>query len=138
MIMLDSTHVYVNNRFKATLSHKHFLILFFWESFVYESLFPKLHKLFILCLSLLCCGLIMWALVCVVGDRIPREMMHKVPTTLLHSLEGMSGLDWKQLLELQSEDGSFLFSPSSTAFALMQTKDENCLKYLNHNVNKFN
>lgn len=70
--------------------------------------------------------------------RIPREMMHKVPTTLLHSLEGMSGLDWKQLVKLQSEDGSFLFSPSSTAFALMRTKDENCLKYLNKAVNKFN
>lgn len=70
--------------------------------------------------------------------RIPREIMHKVPTTLLHSLEGMLGLDWKQLLKLQSQDGSFLFSPSSTAFALMQTKDENCLKYLNNAVNKFN
>ncbi|XP_027351676.1 ent-copalyl diphosphate synthase, chloroplastic [Abrus precatorius] len=70
--------------------------------------------------------------------RIPREMMHKVPTSLLHSLEGMSGLDWKQLIKLQSQDGSFLFSPSSTAFALMQTKDENCLKYLNKVVNKFN
>ncbi|KAK2359467.1 ent-copalyl diphosphate synthase, chloroplastic [Trifolium repens] len=70
--------------------------------------------------------------------RIPREIMHKVPTTLLHSLEGMSDLDWKQLLKLQSQDGSFLFSPSSTAFALMQTKDENCLKYLNNAVKKFN
>ncbi|XP_058739280.1 ent-copalyl diphosphate synthase, chloroplastic [Vicia villosa] len=70
--------------------------------------------------------------------RIPKEIMHKVPTTLLHSLEGMSGLDWKQLLKLQSQDGSFLFSPSSTAFALMQTKDGNCLKYLNNVVKKFN
>ncbi|KAE9590443.1 putative ent-copalyl diphosphate synthase [Lupinus albus] len=70
--------------------------------------------------------------------RIPREMMHKVPTTLLHSLEGMSNLDWKQLLKLQCEDGSFLFSPSSTAFALINTKDEKCLKYLNKAVNKFN
>ncbi|KAF7818328.1 ent-copalyl diphosphate synthase, chloroplastic [Senna tora] len=70
--------------------------------------------------------------------RIPREMMHKVPTTLLHSLEGMSGLDWKQLLKLQCEDGSFLFSPSSTAFALMQTHDHNCLHYLNTLISKFN
>ncbi|KAK7285337.1 hypothetical protein RJT34_20105 [Clitoria ternatea] len=70
--------------------------------------------------------------------RIPREVMHKVPTSLVHSLEGMSGLDWKQLLKLQSYDGSFLFSPSSTAFALMQTKDQNCLNYLNNVVNKFN
>ncbi|XP_028762173.1 ent-copalyl diphosphate synthase, chloroplastic [Neltuma alba] len=70
--------------------------------------------------------------------RIPREMMHKVPTTLLHSLEGMSGLDWKQLLKLQCKDGSFLFSPSSTAFALMQTHDQNCLNYLNKVITKFN
>ncbi|KAK7396372.1 hypothetical protein VNO78_17330 [Psophocarpus tetragonolobus] len=70
--------------------------------------------------------------------RIPREMMHKVPTSLLHSLEGMSGLDWKELLKLQSQDGSFLFSPSSTAFALMQTKDQNCQNYLDKVVNKFN
>lgn len=63
--------------------------------------------------------------------------MHKVPTTLLHSLEGMLGLDWEKLLKLQSQDGSFLFSPSSTAYALMQTKDENCLSYLNKIVQRF-
>ncbi|KAJ7977384.1 Copalyl diphosphate synthase [Quillaja saponaria] len=70
--------------------------------------------------------------------KIPRDIMHKVPTTLLHSLEGMSDLEWKKLLKLQSKDGSLLFSPSSTAFALMQTKDENCLTYLNKAVHKFN
>lgn len=73
-----------------------------------------------------------------VWDRIPRDIMHKVPTTLLHSLEGMQGLDWEKLLKLQSQDGSFLFSPSSTAFALMQTKDENCLRYLNKAIHRFN
>lgn len=72
------------------------------------------------------------------GDRIPRDIMHKVPTTLLHSLEGMPGLDWEKLVNLQSQDGSFLFSPSSTAFALMQTKDENCLRYLKNAVQRFN
>ncbi|GLT61948.1 hypothetical protein SLA2020_346180 [Shorea laevis] len=70
--------------------------------------------------------------------RIPRDIMHKVPTTLLHSLEGMPGLDWEKLVNLQSQDGSFLFSPSSTAFALMQTKDENCLRYLKNAVQRFN
>lgn len=70
--------------------------------------------------------------------RIPREVMYKVPTTLLHSLEGMPNLEWKELLKLQSQDGSFLFSPSSTAFALMQTKDEASLKYLDKVVNRFN
>ncbi|KAK4418280.1 Kolavenyl diphosphate synthase TPS5, chloroplastic [Sesamum alatum] len=70
--------------------------------------------------------------------RIPRDIMHKVPTTLLHSLEGMPALMWQKLLKLQSSDGSFLFSPSSTAFALQQTKDHNCLKYLANHVQKFN
>ncbi|XP_022898168.1 ent-copalyl diphosphate synthase, chloroplastic-like isoform X2 [Olea europaea var. sylvestris] len=70
--------------------------------------------------------------------RIPKDIMHKVPTTILHSLEGMPDLDWQKLLKLQSSDGSFLFSPSSTAFALQQTKDDNCLKYLTKAVKKFN
>ncbi|GAA0183675.1 hypothetical protein LIER_31046 [Lithospermum erythrorhizon] len=69
--------------------------------------------------------------------RIPKEIMHSMPTTLLHSLEGMPGLDWEKLLKLQCNDGSFLFSPSSTAFALMQTKDHNCLTYLTKAVQKF-
>uniref|UniRef100_A0A161Y3E2 ent-kaurene synthase n=1 Tax=Daucus carota subsp. sativus TaxID=79200 RepID=A0A161Y3E2_DAUCS len=70
-------------------------------------------------------------------SRIPKDIMHKVPTTLLHSLEGMAEMEWEKLLKLQCEDGSFLFSPSSTAFALMQTKDENCLNYLSRIVRKF-
>nr|XP_043635976.1 ent-copalyl diphosphate synthase 1 [Erigeron canadensis] len=70
--------------------------------------------------------------------KIPKDIMHKVPTTLLHSLEGMPNLDWKKLLTLQCKDGSFLFSPSSTAFALMQTKDKKCLQYLTNTVTKFN
>ncbi|KAH0978402.1 hypothetical protein GBA52_028121 [Prunus armeniaca] len=70
--------------------------------------------------------------------KIPRDIMHKVPTTLLHSLEGMAGLDWKKLLKLQSHDGSFLFSPASTAYALMQTKDSKCMTYLAKAVHKFN
>ncbi|KAL0419894.1 UNVERIFIED_CONTAM: Kolavenyl diphosphate synthase TPS5, chloroplastic [Sesamum radiatum] len=69
--------------------------------------------------------------------RIPRDIMHKVPTTLLHSLEGMPDLMWQKLLKLQSVDGSFLFSPSSTAFALQQTKDHNCLNYLANHLKRF-
>ncbi|KAL3644875.1 Gly-Xaa carboxypeptidase [Castilleja foliolosa] len=70
--------------------------------------------------------------------RIPRDIMHKMPTTLLHSLEGMGkGLMWEKLLKFQCANGSFLFSPSSTAFALQQTKDLNCLKYLDNCVRKF-
>nr|QWD59162.1 ent-copalyl diphosphate synthase [Aconitum carmichaelii] len=71
-------------------------------------------------------------------SKIPMDMVHMVPTTLLHSLEGMEGLDWGKLIKLQSSDGSMLFSPSSTAFALMNTKNEKCLEYLKKPVEKFN
>ncbi|KAG9456441.1 hypothetical protein H6P81_000949 [Aristolochia fimbriata] len=70
-------------------------------------------------------------------SRIPMEMLHKVPTTLLHSLEGMPNLDWEKLLKLQSQDGSFLFSPSSTAFALKQTGDPKCLNYIQRTLERF-
>ncbi|KAF5462627.1 hypothetical protein F2P56_018616, partial [Juglans regia] len=71
-------------------------------------------------------------------ERIPRDILHKVPTTLLYSLEGMPDLDWEKLLKLKCQHGSFLFSPSSTAFAVMQTKDLNCLNYLKRVVQRFN
>ncbi|XP_054780433.1 ent-copalyl diphosphate synthase, chloroplastic-like [Prosopis cineraria] len=70
--------------------------------------------------------------------KIPRDMMHKVPTTLLHSLEGMPNLEWNELLKLQSQDGSFLFSPSSTAYGLMHTRSEASLKYLDRITKRFN
>ncbi|XP_028762191.1 ent-copalyl diphosphate synthase, chloroplastic-like [Neltuma alba] len=69
--------------------------------------------------------------------KIPRNVMHTVPTTLLHSLEGMPNLEWDQLLKLQSQDGSFLFSPSSTAYALMHTKNEASLRYLDRIIKRF-
>ncbi|KAM0849865.1 hypothetical protein ACQ4PT_053477 [Festuca glaucescens] len=68
---------------------------------------------------------------------IPKDVMHSIPTSLLYSLEGMPGLDWQKLLKLQSGDGSFLYSPSATAYALMQTGDRKCLEYINRIVNKF-
>jgi ent-copalyl diphosphate synthase len=64
-------------------------------------------------------------------------MMHRVPTSILFSLEGMPDLDWEKLLYLQSSDGSFLTSPSTTAYALMQTGDKKCFEYINRMVNKF-
>jgi hypothetical protein len=60
------------------------------------------------------------------------EILHNYPTTLLHSLEGLhKDVDWEKLLRLQCANGSFLFSPASTACALAYTKDEKCLDYLN-------
>ncbi|PIN03009.1 Copal-8-ol diphosphate hydratase [Handroanthus impetiginosus] len=70
--------------------------------------------------------------------RIPMEMVHKVPTSLLYSLEGLENLDWQKLLKLQAFDGSFLTSPSSTAFAFMETKDEKCFEFIKNTVEKFN
>ncbi|KAL6883439.1 hypothetical protein ACP4OV_010853 [Aristida adscensionis] len=70
--------------------------------------------------------------------RIPKDMMHTVPTSILHSLEGMPELDWPKLLKLQSSDGSFLFSPSATAYALMQTGDKKCFEYIDRIITKFN
>ncbi|KAL2544635.1 Ent-copalyl diphosphate synthase [Forsythia ovata] len=70
--------------------------------------------------------------------RIPKDLMHTVPTSLLFSLEGLQELDWKKLLKLQTPLGSFLTSPSSTAIALMETKDDKCFRYLDDIVQKFN
>ncbi|OEL25993.1 Ent-copalyl diphosphate synthase 1, chloroplastic [Dichanthelium oligosanthes] len=70
--------------------------------------------------------------------RIPKEVMHRVPTTILHSIEGMPGLDWPKLLNLQSSDGSFLFSPAATSYALLKTGDRKCFNYIDRIVKKFN
>ncbi|KAK1300069.1 hypothetical protein QJS10_CPB13g00700 [Acorus calamus] len=68
-------------------------------------------------------------------NKIPKELMHTVPTTLLYSLEGLDDLDWERLLALQWPEGSFFYSAASTAAAFMQTKNEGCLRYL-ENVTK--
>ncbi|XP_038697212.1 (-)-kolavenyl diphosphate synthase TPS28, chloroplastic-like [Tripterygium wilfordii] len=72
--------------------------------------------------------------------RISKEGIYNVPTTVLFSLEGLQDmdLDWEKILKMQSKDGSFLSSPSSTAYAYLQTKDQNCFKYLNKVVQRFN
>ncbi|KAK4364805.1 hypothetical protein RND71_016163 [Anisodus tanguticus] len=70
--------------------------------------------------------------------RIPKDDVHTIPTTLLFSLEGFRDLDWERLLKLQMPDGSFLTSIASTAFAFMETNDQNCLRYLQRVVKKYN
>ncbi|CAL4968683.1 unnamed protein product [Urochloa decumbens] len=70
-------------------------------------------------------------------SKIPKDLLHSVPTALLLSIEGMPGLDWKRLLKLQSPDGSFMSSAAPTAYALMQTGDKKCLEFLDNIVNKF-
>ncbi|CAO1942098.1 unnamed protein product [Urochloa humidicola] len=71
-------------------------------------------------------------------SKIPKDVLHSVPTALLLSIEGMLGLDWKRLLKLQSPDGSFMSSAAPTAYALMQTGDKKCLEFLDNIINKFN
>lgn len=61
-----------------------------------------------------------------------------MPTTLLHSIEGMVDLDWEKLLKLRCLDGSFHCSPAATATALKQTGDKKCFEYLDGIVQKFN
>ena len=70
--------------------------------------------------------------------RIPIDVLHSVPTSLLFSLEGIPGLDWDRLFKLQFPDGSFLGTPSATAYALMQTGDKKCHEYLTDVIEKFN
>ncbi|BAF14085.1 syn-copalyl diphosphate synthase, chloroplastic isoform 1 [Oryza sativa Japonica Group] len=70
--------------------------------------------------------------------KIPRDVLHSMPTTLLHSLEGMVDLDWEKLLKLRCLDGSFHCSPASTATAFQQTGDQKCFEYLDGIVKKFN
>ncbi|KAK4267997.1 hypothetical protein QN277_024706 [Acacia crassicarpa] len=69
--------------------------------------------------------------------RIPMEVLHNVPTSLLFSLEAIPGLQWDKLQKVRSKDGSYLFCPSSTAFAFNQSKDPHCHNYLNNVAQNF-
>ncbi|XP_028799729.1 ent-copalyl diphosphate synthase, chloroplastic-like [Neltuma alba] len=70
--------------------------------------------------------------------RIPMEVLQSVPTSLLFSLEAIPGLQWDKLQNVRSKDGSYLFCPSSTAFAFNQSKDPHCLNYLNNVAQNYN
>ncbi|XP_054816752.1 ent-copalyl diphosphate synthase 5-like [Prosopis cineraria] len=70
--------------------------------------------------------------------RIPMKVLQSVPTSLLFSLEAIPGLQWQKLQRVRSKDGSYLFCPSSTAFAFNQSKDLHCLNYLNNVAQNFN
>ncbi|KAI3472948.1 hypothetical protein Pfo_028004 [Paulownia fortunei] len=86
--------------------------------------------------------------ICAVRDRkierVPKELLHRVPTCLLHNLEGLGNvealgkLEWPKLLKLQTPKGTFITSPAATSFAVLETKDENCLTFIKYIVNKFN
>ncbi|KAJ7553180.1 hypothetical protein O6H91_06G087100 [Diphasiastrum complanatum] len=71
-------------------------------------------------------------------QRIPIDYFHSNPSTILYTLEGLQSLvDWNRILNLQSNDGSFLSSPASTACVLMHTGNQKCLDFLNSILPKF-
>ncbi|KAL2612025.1 hypothetical protein R1flu_023717 [Riccia fluitans] len=72
-------------------------------------------------------------------ERVPLELLHSQPTTMLHNLEGIQSLniDWQGLLKFQADDGSICCSPSSTAVVYMHTRDSRCLSFLNKALEKF-
>ncbi len=71
-------------------------------------------------------------------ERIPIELVYGVPTTLLHSLEGLEGLlDEERVLAQQAENGSFLNSPSATAYIYIKTGNKACLRYIQSVLERF-
>nr|AFE61356.1 copalyl diphosphate synthase [Taiwania cryptomerioides] len=71
--------------------------------------------------------------------KLPLNVVHAIPTTILYSLEGLQEIiDWDKIMKLQSKDGSFLSSPASTAAVFMRTGDKKCLDFLNFVLDKFN
>ncbi|KAG6488057.1 bifunctional isopimaradiene synthase, chloroplastic-like [Zingiber officinale] len=71
-------------------------------------------------------------------SRIPVKVMHSVHTTLLYTLEALQEVvQWDEILKLQSADGSFLSSASSTAAVYMNTGDKKCLEFLQSVLNRF-
>ncbi|KAH9317871.1 hypothetical protein KI387_019640, partial [Taxus chinensis] len=70
--------------------------------------------------------------------KIPLNVIHAIPTTILYSLEGLQEIiDWNKIMKLQSKDGSFLSSPASTAAVFMRTGDKKSLEFLSFVLNKF-
>ena len=69
---------------------------------------------------------------------VSREEIHGVPSPLLYSLEGIEDMvDWERIMDVRSQDGSFLSSPASTACVFMHTGDIKCLEFLNNVLANF-
>nr|ADX42737.1 (E)-beta-farnesene synthase 1 [Pseudotsuga menziesii] len=70
--------------------------------------------------------------------NMSREEIHGVPSPLLYSLEGIEDMvDWERIMDVRSQDGSFLSSPASTACVFMHTGDIKCLEFLNNVLANF-
>jgi len=72
-------------------------------------------------------------------ERLANLSMDKIHGgTLLSSLEGIQDIvEWETIMDVQSQDGSFLSSPASTACVFMHTGDMKCLEFLNNVLTKF-
>lgn len=71
-------------------------------------------------------------------DTLTKEEIPHGPSSLKYPLESMQDiLDWKKIMELRSQDGSFLGSPASTACVFLHTGDMRCLEYLKTVLAKF-
>lgn len=67
-----------------------------------------------------------------------REEIHHCQSPLKYSFEGIQDIvDWERIMDIQSQDGSFLSSPASTACVFLHTGDMRCLEYLNKVMAKF-
>ncbi|GLJ36163.1 hypothetical protein SUGI_0725560 [Cryptomeria japonica] len=70
--------------------------------------------------------------------KVSVEELHNHPSTMLQCLEGIQEVvNWKNILKLQSKDGSFSGSPASTACVFMQTGNKKCLRFLTSLLKKF-
>nr|QWV53994.1 kaurene synthase-like 3 [Chamaecyparis formosensis] len=70
--------------------------------------------------------------------KVSVEELHIHPSSMLQCLEGIQEVvDWKNILKLQSKDGSFSGCPASTACVFLHTGDEKCLRFLTSLVKKF-
>eukprot|EP00253_Pinus_taeda_P007466 PITA_07466 len=70
--------------------------------------------------------------------RLSKEEIHGVPSAMLYSLEGIQEMvEWERIMDVQSEDGSFVGSPASTACVFMHTGDMKCLQFFKIVLAKF-
>ncbi|KAL7122325.1 hypothetical protein ACP275_01G038600 [Erythranthe tilingii] len=76
-------------------------------------------------------------------ERVPKELLHQVPTCLLHNLEGLGNLDsigkldWTKLLKLQTPKGSFITSPAASCFAVIETNDRDCIDFIRYVLRRY-
>jgi len=70
---------------------------------------------------------------------LPEKLIYKKLTTLSHSAEFLGDdLNKKEIIKVRNSNGSFLNSPSATAYVYTKTGDRKSLKYTREMMKKFN